>query len=219
MNCPSTEDFVSCIGLRPPRVSVICPSLEDFVSCNGLRPQRASMICPSSEDFVSCNRLRPWRASMICPSSEDFVSYQWRTSTMIGHNLQTGTSQSKQRCIRSIKRMHYLDEGGRVCIGRLVDARMITALGWGRRLNPKSLWVRSNTQRGLGIVGSSAWIWWVIVLSLSDCGTIVRKRKLVLELTQYFSATSHKGGSNIDAGIIREQIMVLLYISGSSYWS
>ncbi len=33
------------------------------------------------------------------------------------------------------------------------------------------------------------------------------------------SATGHKRGSNNDAGIIREQIMVLLYISVSSYWS
>ena len=37
----------------------IRPSSEDFVSCNGLRPRRASRICPSSEDFVSYNGLRP----------------------------------------------------------------------------------------------------------------------------------------------------------------
>jgi hypothetical protein len=58
-NCPSSEDFVSCNGLRPRRASRICPSSEDFVSCNGLRPRRASRICPSSEDFVSYNGLRP----------------------------------------------------------------------------------------------------------------------------------------------------------------
>ncbi len=100
-------------------------------------------------------------ASMICPSSEDFVLYQWQTSIMIGHKLQTGTSQRKQQRRWGIKRMHYLDEGGRICIGRLVNARMITALGWGQRLDPKSLWGRSNndTQQGLGIVGLSAWTW------------------------------------------------------------
>ncbi len=57
------------------------------------------------------------------------------------------------------------------------------------------------------------------MLSLSDCGTIVRKRKLVLELMWHSMATDHKRGSNDDAGIIREQIMVLLYISVSWYWS
>jgi hypothetical protein len=57
------------------------------------------------------------------------------------------------------------------------------------------------------------------VLSLSDCGTIVGKRKLILELTRHSTATGHKRGSNNDAGIIREQIMVLLYISIRSYWS
>jgi hypothetical protein len=31
--------------------------LEDFVTCNGLQPPRVSMICPLSEDFVSCNGL------------------------------------------------------------------------------------------------------------------------------------------------------------------
>ncbi len=100
-------------------------------------------------------------ASMICPSSEDFVSYQWRTLTMIGQKLQTGTSQRKQQRRQGIKRMHYLDEGGRICIGRLVNARIITALGWGWRLNPKSLWACSNNdmQQGLGIVGPSAWTW------------------------------------------------------------
>jgi hypothetical protein len=56
------------------------------------------------------------------------------------------------------------------------------------------------------------------VLSLSDCGTIVRKRKLVLELTRHSTATHPKRGSNNDARIITEQIMVLLYISVSSYW-
>jgi hypothetical protein len=57
------------------------------------------------------------------------------------------------------------------------------------------------------------------VLSLSDCGTIVRKHKLVLELTWHSMATHPKRGSNNDARIITEQIMVLLYISVSSYWS
>jgi hypothetical protein len=78
---------------------------------------------------------------------------------MIGHKLQTGTSRRKQRRRRGIERMHYLNEGGKICVGRLVDARMITALGRGRRLNPKSLWARSNDdmQQGLGIVGPSAW--------------------------------------------------------------
>ncbi len=40
-----------------------------------------------------------------------------------------------------------------------------------------------------------------------------------LSLTRHSTATGHKRGSNNDAGIIREQIMVLLYISVSSYWS
>ncbi len=91
--CPLSEDFVSCNGLRPPRVPMNCSSLEDFVLCNGLQPPRVSMICPLSEDFVSCNGLWPWRATMICPSSEDFVSYQWRTSTTMGHRIQTGASR------------------------------------------------------------------------------------------------------------------------------
>ena len=50
-----------CLVQRTSTISglKICPSSEDFVSCNGLRPRRASRICPSSEDFVSCNGLRP----------------------------------------------------------------------------------------------------------------------------------------------------------------
>jgi hypothetical protein len=40
------------------------------------------------------------------------------------------------------------------------------------------------------------------VLSLSDCGTIVHERKLVLELTQHSMATCHKRGSNNDVGTI-----------------
>jgi hypothetical protein len=67
--------------------------------------------------------------------------------------------------------------------GCLIEARMITALGWGRRLNPKSLWACSNnyTQQGLGritcldLIGSSP-------VTIRDYGTIVHKRKLVLEL-------------------------------------
>ncbi len=81
--------------------------------------------------------------------------------------------------------MYYLDEGGRFCVGRLVDARMITALGWGQRLNSKSLWAHSNddTQQGLGriacsdLIGNSA-------VTIRDYGTTLHKRKLVLELTQ-----------------------------------
>ncbi len=155
---PLSEDFVSFNGLWPPRVSMICPLLEDFVLCNRLRLLEVSMICPLLEDFVSCNRLWPWRASIICPSSEDFVLYQWWTLTTMGHKIQTGASQGEQRCRRGIKRMYYLDEGGRFCIGYLVNARVITALGCGQRLDPKSLWARSNndTQQGLG---SRVWIW------------------------------------------------------------
>jgi hypothetical protein len=41
------------LAVRPER----CPSSEDFVLCNRLRPPRVSMICPLSEDFVLCNRL------------------------------------------------------------------------------------------------------------------------------------------------------------------
>ncbi len=158
MICPSLEDFVLFNGLWLPRVSMICPSLEDFVSCNGLRPPGVSMICPSSEDFVLCNRRRPRRASMICPSLEDFVLYQWWTFTTMGHKIQTGASRGEQQCRQGIEQMYYLDEGGRFCIVCLVDARMITALGWWQRLNPKSLWAHSNddTQRGLG---SRDWIW------------------------------------------------------------
>ncbi len=40
------------------------------------------------------------------------------------------------------------------------------------------------------------------MLSLSDCGTIVHERKLVLELMQHSTATCHKRGSNNDAGTI-----------------
>jgi hypothetical protein len=159
--------------------------MEEFVSCNGLRPPGVSMICPSSEDFVSYNGLWPQRASMICPSSEDFILYQWRTSTTMGHGIQTGASQRKQQCRRGIKRMYYLDEGGRFCVGHLVDARMITALGWGQRLDPKKLWACFNddTWWGLGrithldLIGNSA-------VTIRDYVTTVHKRKIVLELTQ-----------------------------------
>jgi hypothetical protein len=58
-----------------------------------------------------------------------------------------------------------------------------------------------------------------MVLSVSDCNTIVRKCKLVLELMRHSTATRPKRGSINDARIITEQIMVLLYISVSSYWS
>jgi hypothetical protein len=57
------------------------------------------------------------------------------------------------------------------------------------------------------------------VLSLSDFGTIVRNCKLVLELTQHSTATRPIRGYNNDARIITEQIMVLLYIRVSLYWS
>jgi hypothetical protein len=57
------------------------------------------------------------------------------------------------------------------------------------------------------------------VLSGSDCGTIVCKHKLILELTPHSMANRPKRGSNNDARIITEQIMVLLYIIVSSYWS
>jgi hypothetical protein len=59
------------------------------------------------------------------------------------HDRSQVTNRNKpkeKRHRRGIKRMHYLDEGGRICIGRLVDARMITALGRGRMLDPKSSW-------------------------------------------------------------------------------
>ena len=48
---------------------------------------------------------------------------------MMGLKIQTGASQREQQCMRGTDRMDYLDEGGRFCVGRLVDARMITALG------------------------------------------------------------------------------------------
>ncbi len=122
---------------------------------------------------------------MICPSSEDFVLYQWRTLTMMGHRIQTGASWRKQQCRWSIKKMYYLDEGGWFFVGCLVNAGMITALGWGWRLNPKSLWARSNDDTWWGLsriarldlIGSSA-------VTIRDYGTIVHKRKLVLEITQ-----------------------------------
>ncbi len=38
------------------------------------------------------------------------------------------------------------------------------------------------------------------MLSLLDCGTIVHKLELVLELTQHSTATCHKKGCNNDAG-------------------
>jgi hypothetical protein len=47
----------------------------------------------------------------------------------MGHRIQTGASQRKQQCRQSIEKMYYLDEGGRIFVGCLVDARMITALG------------------------------------------------------------------------------------------
>ena len=69
---------------------------------------------------------------------------------------------------------------------------MITALGWGWRLNPKSLWACSNddTRQGLGriasldLIGSST-------VTIRDYGTIVHERKLVLELTQGGFLTNH----------------------------
>ncbi len=163
---------------------MICPLSEDFVSCDGLWPPGISMICPSLEDFVSCNRLWPQRASMICPSLEDFVSYQWWTSTTMGHKIQTGASQGEQRCRQSIERIYYLDEGWRFFIGCLVNARMITALGWGWRLDPRNCGpiqmiihiARSRIER-LDLIGNSA-------VTIRDHDTIVHKRKLVMELTQ-----------------------------------
>ncbi len=88
--------------------------------------------------------------------------------------------------------MYYLDEGRRFCIGRLIDARTITALGWGWRLDPKSLWARSDndTQQGQGrivrldLIGNSA-------VTIKDYRTTVHKRKLVLELTQGGFPTNH----------------------------
>jgi hypothetical protein len=53
--------------------------------------------------------------------------------------------------------MYYLDEGGRFCVGCLVNARMITALGCGQRLDPKNLWAHSSNDTQQGI-GSCAWI-------------------------------------------------------------
>jgi hypothetical protein len=75
--------------------------------------------------------------------------------------------------------MYYLDEGGRFFVG------MITALGWGQRLNPKSFWARSNndTRQGLDriarldLIGSSA-------VTIRGYDAVVHKCKLVLELTQ-----------------------------------
>jgi hypothetical protein len=56
-----------------------------------------------------------------------------------GHKIQTGADQEEQRRRQSIKIIYYLDEGGRFCIGCLVNARMITALDCGQRLDLKSL--------------------------------------------------------------------------------
>ncbi len=62
-----------------------CPSLEDFVSCNGLWPPRVSMICPSSEDFVLCNGFWPrgsqwsaphWR-TLSCATDFNHQGSQW----------------------------------------------------------------------------------------------------------------------------------------------
>jgi hypothetical protein len=42
----------------------------------------------------------------------------------------TNRNKPKETAVQQgIERMHYLDEGGRICIGHLVNARMITALG------------------------------------------------------------------------------------------
>ena len=77
-------------------------------------------------------------------------------------------------------------EGGEdFCIGCLVNARMITTLGCGQRLDPKSLWARSNddTRQGLGriarldLIGNSA-------VTIRDYDTIVHKCELILELMQ-----------------------------------
>ncbi len=70
---------------------------------------------------------------------------------------------------------------------------------------------RYHKIKRLDLIGNSA-------VTIRDYGTIVRKRKLVLELTRS-TATRPKKGSNNDARIITEQIMVLLYKSVSSYWS
>jgi hypothetical protein len=52
--------------------------------------------------------------------------------TDFNHDGSQDTNRSKpneQQCIQGIKRMYYLDEGGKFCIGHLVNARMITVLG------------------------------------------------------------------------------------------
>ncbi len=57
-------------------------------------------------------------------------------------------------------------------------------------------------------------------MSVSNSSTIVHKRKLVLELTQHSRTTCQIKGALImmqEQSI--EQIIVLLYISISSYWS
>ncbi len=179
--CPSSEDFVMCNTLTTkglndlPLVGGLClvqrtsatRGPNDLSLVGGLCLMQWTLTTKGLNDLPLIGGLCLMQqtstamVSMICPSLEDFVSYQWWTSTMIGHKLQTGTSWREQRCRRCIKKMHYLDEAGRICVGHLVDARMITALGWGWRLDPKGLWARSNndTQRGLGIVGPSVWTW------------------------------------------------------------
>ncbi len=156
--CPLSKDFVTCSRLQPPGVLMKCPSSEDFVSCNRLQPPRASMICPSLEDFVHAmdfdHQESQWTAphwrTLSRATDFDYKGPQWsalhrrtlsRTNEGLQpyHKLQTGTSQRTQQHRWRIKRMHYLDGGGRICVGRLVDDRMITALDWGQRLDPKSL--------------------------------------------------------------------------------
>ena len=84
--------------------------------------------------------------------------------------------------------MHYLDEGWRICIGRLVNARMITALGQGQRLNPKSLWACSNNDT-----------WQVLgkIARLDLIGSISQKSAVTYELaltnqTAFFSYSASK---------------------------
>ncbi len=57
------------------------------------------------------------------------------------------------------------------------------------------------------------------MLSVSNSSTIVHKRKLVLELTQRSDYLPKKGALIMMQEQSIEQIIVLSYISVSSYWS
>ena len=41
------------------------------------------------------------------------------------HDRSQVTNRNKPK----VKKTHYLDEGGRICVGHMVNVRMITALG------------------------------------------------------------------------------------------